>query len=268
MSLILMPINVKAEAEKLRTMYLEDPRQSSFNALLLGETGTGKSYILRTARMPALVDSFDQGGTKCLRPEIESGKVLADTRYEAEDPKKPFAFTLWNDVFKQRLRDDFFSNLGTYMLDSSTSWSEAIMNSILKKAGIAGEPPRWAHDYDPQKIIIRNHLNVLLNLPCDFILTGHLEADKDEATGKIRMRYMIVGKGTVLFPLKFDEIYVMDPKETSKGTEYRLLTQTTGHHLAASRLGRGGIFDMYEKPNIKALLKKAGLPHQDKPLFF
>lgn len=260
-----MALDVRADAEKLRTMYMEDPRQSTFNALITGETGTGKSYLLRTCRFPAHVDSFDPGGTKGLRKWIKKGDIIADTRYEVEDPLKPTAFNLWNTIFKQRLMDGYFDHLGTYMLDSSTFLAEAIMNWVLKKAGLAGNPPRWAHDYEPQKYQIRNHLNILTSLPCDFIMTGHLEGHKDEVTGTMNYRYMTVGKGTVLFPLKFDEIYVMVPKETSKGVEYRLMTQSTGTYVAASRIGSGGVFDQYEKPDIKALLKKAGYPCEDKP---
>ena len=264
-----MTLEVKAEAKKLREMYKEDPKQQGFNLLLLGETGSGKTRILTTCPFPAHIDSFDPGGTRIreLRKEIDRGNIIADVRYEGEDPEKPSVFVEWNDIFKQRLRSGYFNSIGTYMLDSSTFWAEAIMNSILKKVSLAGKPPRWAHDHEPQKYIIRNHLNVMLNLPCNVIITGHLEGTEDKVTGGKSYRYMIVGKGTVLFPLKFDETYVMDPRDTATGVEYRLLTQSTGRYVAATRIG-SGVFDKYEKPDIKMLLKKAGLPYQNKPPLF
>jgi hypothetical protein len=37
-------------------------------------------------------------------------------------------------------------------------------------------------------------------------------------------------------------------------------------YQARSRLGKGGELDLYEKPDIKAILKKVGFSPDDKPL--
>jgi hypothetical protein len=250
-------LDIKVELDKLKTMYDEDKKQDSFNLLLLGESGTGKTMISRTCRTPVLIDSFDPGGTKGLKEEIDAGKIFVDTRWENEDPTHPKAFKLWEAEFERRLKMGFFNELGTYILDSSTTWADAIMNFILLKAGIPGQAPRFTHDYGPQKIIIRNKLKKMLSLPCDFILTGHLEAQKDEVTGKVKWRYLTTGKGVVTIPLLFDEIYVTTTKETSKGVTYQLLTARTSTYMAVTRKGRGK-FEIYEEPNIQYLLKKAG----------
>ncbi len=252
-----MSLDIKVELDKLKTMYDNDKSQDSFNLLLLGESGTGKTTLTTTCRKPVLIDSFDPGGTKGLKKEIEAGSIFVDTRWEKEDPTHPQAFKAWELEFERRLKEGFFNELGTYVLDSSTTWSAAIMNSILKKAGIPGQAPRFTHDYGPQKIIIRNKLQKMFSLPCDFILTGHLEAQKDEVSGKVKWRFLTTGKGVVTIPLLFDEIYVTTTKETSKGVTYQLLTARTSTYLAATRIGRG-IFETYEKPDIMYLLKKAG----------
>ena len=254
------------EAKRLRDLYNEDPKQKSFNLLDLGELGTGKTFLLRTARFPAHVDSFDPGGTKCLRDEINAGKIIADTSYESEDRLDPSMYQKWKTDFMARRKSGYFGHLGTYMLDSSTMWSEAIMNRILQKAGLAGKPPRFTHDYTPQKIEIQNMLRWCLDLPCDFILTGHLEQFVDAGDQSVRYRYMTTGKGTIIIPILFDEIYVMAPKETSGGVNYRMLTQNTGTYTARSRLAKGGKLETYEKPDIKAILAKAGMNNEDKPL--
>jgi hypothetical protein len=55
-------------------------------------------------------------------------------------------------------------------------------------------------------------------------------------------------------------------RESSKGVEYTILTRNTGLYKARTRLGRNNLFDTYEKPDIKALLKKAGMDDSDRPL--
>ena len=259
-------LEIKTEAEKLKKMYSEDKKQSSFNALILGELGTGKTFIARTARKPVHIDSFDPGGTKCLTDYIAKGEILVDTRFESEKRMSPSMYQLWKTEFKRRVDMNYFDEIGTYMIDSSTTWAEAIMNRILQKAGIAGQAPRFTHDYTPQKIEIYNRLSDLLDLPCDFILTGHLAQYENAGDKSIRYRYMTTGQGATIIPTKFDEIYIMTPKETSDGVTYRILTKNTGTYTARSRLARLGLLDTYEQPDIKNILKKAGLSTADKPL--
>jgi len=260
-------LTVSAEVEKLQNMYKESPGSKTLSILLLGESGSGKSFLLHTARKPIHLDCFDPGGTKNLKELIKKGELVPDIAWENEDPENPTAFRDWEKVTKERIRTGYFSHFGTYCLDSSTTWTDAIMNQILKSEGLAGKPPRWAHDYVPQKVKIQNWIKVLMKLPCDFILTGHLEGSKDEVTGSLSYRYMVTGKAAVTIPLLFDEIYVMDPKSTATGIEYRILTQSNGRHMARSRMAAKGLLTTYEKPDLKNMLKKCGFSTEDKPLF-
>lgn len=260
---------ILAEARHIHELYNNDDKQKSFNALVLGETGSGKSFLLRTARKPVHIDSFDPGGTKCLQKEKSTellDGILADTRFESEDRLNPSVYQLWKTEFERRRKMGYFDYIGTYVIDSSTSWAEVIMNRLLQKVGLAGQAPRFTKDYTPQKIEIYNMLSLCLDLSCDFILTGHLEQYEDAVDKTIRYRYMVTGKGAIIIPTKFDEIYCMVPKETSEGVTYRLLTKNTGTYTACSRLAKGGLLDTYEKPDIKGILRKAGMDTSDKPL--
>lgn len=265
-----MPIDIEKEFAQLRENYEKDERQASFNALILGESGSGKTFLLRTARKPVHIDSFDPGGTKGLRDLIKKGEVIVDTRYEGEDPLSPFAYQAWKKEFEYRRREGYFNYIGTYVIDSATTWSEAIMNQILKAANIAGKAPRFTHDYVPQKVEIRNKLRQCLDTPCDFILIGHhqlIEDVDDEGKKTMRFRFMTTGQGMVTIPLLFDEVYSMVTRRTSTGVDYQLVTQNDGVHPARSRLAKGGALSPREEPDIKKLLKKAGVSCDDKPLF-
>jgi hypothetical protein len=256
-------IDIKKEFADIRAMYNSSSQQKSFNALIYGDFGTGKTQVATTCRLPVHIDSFDPGGVKTVRDEIKEGRILADTRFENEDPMKPTAFRLWDEAYHRRKREGYFEQIGTYFLDSATTWATAAMNVILQKANRLGGPPQQ-NDYLPAMGMIENAVKDLTTLPCDVILTAHLDTDKDEATGRLFVGPLFVGKLKQRIPLLFDELYCAQSKNTSAGIVYSLLTRSDGIFKARTRLGKGGLFEAYEKPDVKALLKKAGYPTEDK----
>ncbi len=268
-------LQIKVEVERLREMYANDPRNKSFNTIIYGPTGSGKSSMLRTARMPLHVDSFDPGGTKVLQgeamlngrlypDEYKKGNIILDTSYEAEDPMHPTAAVDWDNNFHKRLDMGYFDKLGTYAIDSTTTWLQDIMYEVLKKAGRTGGTP-YQQDWLPQMTIAEKAIRQFLTLPCDCILIGHDNADKDEATGRMFVSLLITGKLVKRIPLLFDEVYYAMTTETSSGIEYKLLTRNNGLFMARSRLAASGRIGTYEPSDIKAILQKAGLDASDKP---
>ena len=263
-------LDARIEVEKLRTRYASDPHQQSFSVLITGESKTGKTHLLRTARKPVHVDSFDPSGTLVLRDLIKKGDVVADTIYEEEDRTSPTMFREWARNFEQRVRNKYFESFSTYCLDSSTLWADAIMNHVMSKDKRAGEAPNFYKDYNPQKVEIQNWMKRILALPCDVIVTGHLEGEYDDkiVNGELvrdlqRYKYMTTGKGAIIIPLMFSELWVTFAETSLRTVEYKILTAPWRMYRAGTRIGRG-IFDIFEKPDIKLLLKKAGWPTADK----
>jgi len=269
------------EAKMLHDMYKANPRQHKFNMLLLGNKGTGKTRILSTARKPVHIDSFDRGGSIVLNEFREKGLVFVDDRYEAEDPLNPTAFEEWKRNFEVRRLRKYYDSLGTYCLDSSTSWCEAIMNWVLRSTkGEGGEPnrlgkaPRWNKEYIVQKVQMNTYIDWILNLPCDVVVTGHLKEDyektKDdegnEVANFIGYKYAATGQNWYLIPTKFGEIYIAmrDYKTGGKPDQFKLLTGYEKWYTASSRMDNGK-FDKYEEPDIKRMLRKIGWDISDKP---
>lgn len=269
-----MPYDYKNELKKIKEYYNQDPLQKRFSALILGNIGAGKTYLLRTARRPIHIDSFDPGGTKCLMDLIQSGDVVADTQWEADDPFNPDKFAKWMRAIDVRLQTGYFSYFGTYCIDSATTFGDAVMNYQLASRGEAGSAPNWGKDYVPQKVAMTNYIKKLMSVPCDFILTGHLREQEDiisvdprtgAATKKIEYRFYTTGQAVLTIPLLFDEIYVIIAEDGPGGPRRKMLIDAQGKYVARSRLKALGKLNSEEPPDIKALLKKIGLQWEDKP---
>lgn len=270
-----MAYDYKKELKKVKGFYEGDPYQKRFSALVTGETNAGKTFLLRTARKPIHIDSFDPGGTKCLRDLIKKGDVVADTQWESDDPFNPTAFARWMKAIDMRFQLGYFNHFGTYCLDSATTFGEAVMGYQLANKNRAGETPQHRHDYNPQKVYMTNYIKKLMRLPCDFILTGHLREIKklirvDAKTGisteEIKYRFLTTGQAVVTIPLLFDEIYVLTGKD-GRGREPKreMLIDSLGEYVARSRLKANGLLSATEPPDIKGLLRKIGLDWRDKP---
>lgn len=256
-------LDIKKELQELQDMYKDNVRSKTFNALIYGSMGTGKTNVARTCRKPVLIHSFDAGGTKTVRDEIEAGTIMADTRYEVEDPKNPTAFANWDHEYARLKQGGMFDKIGTYIIDSATTWSSAAMNAVLKKAGRPASTPQQ-NDYLPTMVMLENAIKDITSLPCDVILICHEDTDKDEASGRLFVGPLFIGKLKYRIPILFDEIYYACTKETSAGVSYFFLTRATGLYKARTRLGKGGGFETYEAQDVKGLLKKAGYSIEDK----
>lgn len=268
-----MPYDYKNELRKVRDYYKGDPLQKRFSAMIGGEVGVGKSYLLRTARLPVHIDSFDPGGTKCLRPWIDKGLIVVDTTFEHEDPFNPTAWAAWTKATEMRLQIGYFDHFGTFAVDY-TKWQDAAMNFQMNSVGKAGEAPKFNRDYTPTKILMTNYINKLMNISCDFFMLYHLRDESelisvDTKTGiehyDRKYRFMTIGQAAITIPLLFDEIYVLQAKETASGLERELLIEAQGKYIARSRLKSNGKLNPTEPANIKELLKKIGLSWEDKP---
>jgi hypothetical protein len=261
--------NVLNELARVKSFYAQDSLQKRFSALICGESGSGKTYLLRSCRRPIHIDSFDPGGTKCLRKWIESGDIVADTQWEGEDPLSPDRFAKWKKAVDYRLQTGYFKHFGTYALDTATTWAASAMYGQTD-----GNVPDWGKDYVPVKHEMTIYLTKLMSIPCDFILLGHLDKKEKVISVDVKKgirrtedtyRFLTIGKAVITMPLLFDEVYVLRTDEGPNGLERYLLTEAQGEFQARSRLKGSGVLSVKEPADIKAILKKVGMSDEDKP---
>lgn len=249
-------LDVRKELSEIRNMYDASTEDSGTNFLVYGGFGTGKTTLITTCREPILIHSFDPGGTESITDALKTKEIYVDTRYEGEDPLKPTVWEKWDKEFNRLYNGDVLNTIGTFVIDSGTTWAQAALNLIIKKAGRAGGAP-FQQDYLPAMTLMENAIRKIMSAKCDFLFICHEDVTEDKTLGKMFIGPQLTGKLRQRIPLLFSELYVATASVSSSGVEYRLLTQATGLYRARTRMGNNGKFETYEKPDITYLLKKA-----------
>lgn len=243
----------RAELDALR------PAQDSLNILVYGDSGTGKTHLLSTARQPVYIMSFDPGGTKlhCLQDMARKGQAVLDTTYEKEDMTKPSAFKAFETNINAMDKAKVWDSIGTLAIDSFSMLSEVSMNYVVQKEGRAGQGAQL-QDYKLQQHLMQQVLRQCCNLPCDFILTGHIDTMRDEVTGRIITSLLTYGKNAIKVPILFDEVLLtsVDVKDGKPVYNVRLIGDAK--YKASTRAFAGPSFSQFETPDIMALRQKAG----------
>lgn len=254
---------------KVRTLYSQTQTQF-VNFLIYGDFGTGKTTLATTCPRPVFIDCFDPGGTKtrALQPLIDSGDIIVDSRWQGDSWKDPHCYMEWEHEMASREQDGFFEYVGTYMLDSITRWADSMMWEILRR-GTPGKGTRKGknpelQDYGVQQLTAVDWLGRFMSYPCHVLVTGHIGLIRDEVTGGLETGLLLSGKLSDKVPNVFDEKYITWARESPKGVEYKLQTRNDGKYKAETRMG-GTTFQLYEDPDIRSLLRRAGRAWEDKP---
>lgn len=250
------------------------------NFILMGRAGTGKTTMAFTGKRPAIAHSFDPGDLESVQDGIDDGWIIANSRWEAEDYEKTWAFDDWVSEMARLEKSGIFNEVGTFVLASLTGLCRAGANKILKAHKDVGGTLKWERDYQDLQNLIELRLRDLCKLPCDVVLLAHCkEPEKDEMSGRSYGAPLAPGRGNRdIIPTLFSEIYYLETKGGYKidpndptgkrklsTTIYQCYTQPQGVYDARTRMGRNGRLSRIEEPNIEYLYKKCGLPFSHKP---
>jgi len=264
-------LEVKKQIAEIEQRYKElMGNQIAFSCLLMGIYGSGKTRLSCTGRLPILLDMFDPKGSVIVHTDpylkqLYTEKKLIVRPFWTELSKKPTEYEAWATQWEKDCKSGFLSQFGTYVIDSGTTWIEAMTNYIVKKESRANGNLA-IQDYIPLYNMIMDVIKVSSSQGCDFIYTAHLLTVEDEVTGKVIAVLDTYSRLKSKIPKLFSEKYVAMKKETSQGVKYVLLTQATGRYEASSQLMASGKILPEEEPNLKKLLEKAGLNITDKPI--
>jgi hypothetical protein len=147
----------------------------------------------------------------------------------------------------------------TLAIDSLTTLCDTVVAHVVGKAG---RVDLQLQDYNSvytelTKLIVR-----LRRSPSNVILTAHEERERDEFTGKVQIRPLVIGQsfGPKL-PIYFNNIYstIVDAKTT--GPERYLLVQSDGTRLAKTQAKNSDVKIVKSYDSIIQHLQKKKLIH-------
>lgn len=266
-----MPLDIKAKLSEIDAAYKNSSSATTMNALIVGPIRSGKTVALSTAPRPIAIDTFDTGGVKSISPQIAEGGIYP-TPYEEDDPKSPFAFRDWLKEFNYRHKEGFFDYIASYCIDSFTYFFNA---ALFYEKGLAEAAGMKRHrslpaldDYRLVNLQVVSIIQKIMSLPCNFFLTAHVSKEKDDMSGKYISSIVASPKIQETLPAMFDEVYIMlvDPKQPVEN-RYKFLTDNDGMYECGSRLATvQGKLDKHEPANLRAILKKVGLPFEDREI--
>lgn len=272
-------LKVNKQIDEIDQMYKEMMGDSTaISILLMGIFGSGKTRCACTGRLPILVDVFDPKGTVIFHTDPYLNKLRIEGKIKlrpfwGENSQSPTEYKRWERQWQEDCKSGFLELFGTYVVDSGTTWLEAMANYISKTKGrtydLAGRKITGnleIQDYIPMYNVLMDAIKMTSSHACDFIYTAHLLTVEDEVTGKVTGVMDTYKRLKSKIPKLFAEKYVMNKRETSGGPVHELLIHSTGKFEASSQLMASGKMNDIEEPDLKKLLEKAGLPTEDKPI--
>ena len=197
--------------------------EDNFKLLIMGEPGEGKTVLACSFPGPTLLLDFD--GKADSAAQFYKGQDLVNN-IEVEE----LAATLVDDPIERlnHLVDKVLipqqragkMEYKTIILDSITTFSRAALKHIVKTnpsikrvSSTQGLQPGM-QDYGILRRVFAELIPGILSLPCNVIMTAHIDAKKDDLTGEISRGPVMDGSFSQELAIYFKEVWVLS---TDKG---------------------------------------------------
>lgn len=140
-------------------------------------------------------------------------------------PAEPKLYLEWEADFQERRRTKFFDKFNWIIIDSATSFQDAIYDRVQFLNGRLGKQPEEA-DHAGQMTIFRKDMRAMSTLT-NVCITCHIETQKDGLDGRIYGRILMTGKNRLRVPSLFAHIFACEVADDGK---YMLVTRPTRMH--------------------------------------
>lgn len=243
-------------------MKLSEMKSTKYTKVIVfGDSGTGKTCFAAGFPGPIEVCDFDLKIGSAAN-FYAGNKLLDDINVESYPyDSKDYGgagFRFNNDIDK--LKAAFLKGerpCETLVLDSFTTMSERLMEHFLKenpnvpRVKIKGPIVPSQQDYGYYLNFIKKFLSELVSLPCNLVMTAHIEIKKDDKTGALLRLPMASGKISSLLPIYFEEVYMSYVEGEGDKRRYRAQTQADRKFNCRSQRGLPPVIDLSYESLVK-----------------
>lgn len=214
--------------------------------LIQGDSGSGKTVFAAGFPTPLYVADFDGKISSAAAFYANQPERLAKIDYDsfpnATREARPFAsFYTRLQQHRQLVGSGTFP-YKTYVIDSLTTLVDSLMQEIMTSmpsnkrmsAGTVQVP--MLSDYNVLSGYFKQTLNQILSLPCNVIVTAHVQLNKDEMTGEIFREPLLPGKLAKFLPVVFEEVYRAFTIQKDGQTGYFAQTQSANGYTCRSQI--------------------------------
>lgn len=221
--------------------------KKNLSVVAYGYVGTGKTLFAAGFPGPVLILDADDGSLSIKTTEILNEFQKAQVHpVEIKDflpitGRFPGYDTIVG-IMKKLVSEGAYMGIKprTVVYDSLTTISEMCMAKQQYNNNRLGQLP-VLQDYGGQRKHLLDLIHLGLAYDGHFVAVCHESFQKDEFTGRVWLRPMVVGKLAEQLPLYFDEVYHTVVSKNSKGeTEWKMECSGSGLNVARSRLGLSG----------------------------
>ena len=227
----------------------KDYQRDRMRILAIGPAGSGKTTQLRTLPGKKLLFCFEDNALNSLQgdPDIDYQLYLPDVveiaprslsskqnvRSTPATGEKPNAFDNFVRDFNSLLQDNQKATFGKYdviAIDSLTSLSKAVMDSVLWSNNRMGQQPAL-DDWAAQLNTIENTIRKITSLPKMVYITAHDSLMQDDLTKKIVNELVLTGQLKTRIPMLFSDIL----KFQCEDEKFSMLTQPDRYNVKVRR---------------------------------
>jgi hypothetical protein len=199
-------------------------------AFLTGDYGTGKSSFGATFPQKMFVFDMDR--------KIQSYRTVKDIDYVSYD-LSPQGWVEFEKDFRLVIKDCMAGVYQSVIFDSTTAFMDLAMERALaldpKRS--ASQGPVWNVHYQIQRNLMEPKFRALLNVPCNLLVTAHLQLQVDQETGAILgAEPLLTGQLSIRVPGYFEETWLSFSRIREKKTQYYLRLAPKGFYKARSTL--------------------------------
>jgi len=205
--------------------------------LLIGSTGSGKTSQILTLPGRTFVYIFDPSALATLKGHDIEYEEFMPTKVNLgavslskgkSDPKTTAdaaeIYTQWAADADTKVASGFFKDFDNVCFDSFTTFSDIVMDRILKINGREGQFPQQ-DDWGGQMQTITNVVRTFITMDKTLLFTAHDEFKQDKISSRMQNVILLTGRLRVKLPLLFSEIWHMECASTAVDEKFQAQTR-------------------------------------------